>query len=64
MTALTALYLSVVLYCFATWFKVFHLDTDSSPPQKRLALKVLIVGCIFWPIVVPLSKLEKGTLAQ
>jgi hypothetical protein len=61
---LTGLYLSRAVYCFATWFKIFRKDNSLSEPEKRMCLKVLAVATIFWPIVLPISSMEKRLLGS
>lgn len=56
---LTALYFATAIHCFASWFKRFRQDTSLSEAEKRLCLKVLAVATLFWPIVLPISSLEK-----
>lgn len=56
---LTAFYITKAIQCFANWFKRFRQDTSLSESEKRLCLKVLALATVFWPIVLPLSALEK-----
>jgi hypothetical protein len=56
---LAALYCAKAIQCFASWFKRFRKDTSLSDSEKRLCLQVLAVATIFWPIVLPISSLEK-----
>jgi uncharacterized membrane-anchored protein len=56
---LTALYLGKAIYYFSRWFQRFRQDTSLSEQDKRFCWKVLTVATIFWPIVLPLSSLEK-----
>lgn len=59
MATLSLAYLLSALFCFATWFKVFQQETNLSPQEKAISIKVLIVASVFWPIAVPISHLEK-----
>ncbi len=61
---LTALYVSKAIQCFANWFQRFRQDTSLSESEKRLCLKVLALATIFWPIVLPLSAMEKWLCAS
>ncbi|MCA1995381.1 MAG: hypothetical protein LDL41_25535 [Coleofasciculus sp. S288] len=64
MIVLSATYVLSALFCFATWFNVFRKDTHLSPEQKRISKRVLIVATLLWPIVVPISYLEKRSKKQ
>lgn len=59
-----ALYVSTALYYFATWFKILRRDTSLSQQQKWFCVKVLVIAAIFWPIVLPITSLEKRTLSH
>ncbi|NEO30539.1 MAG: hypothetical protein F6K36_08910 [Symploca sp. SIO3C6] len=59
MTFLPTIYLSAAFYFFLVWFGAFKRDMNISPQQKRISWLVLIVATIFWPIVVPISYLER-----
>jgi hypothetical protein len=56
---LTVLYFATAIQCFASWFKRFRKDTSLSDSEKRLCLQVLAIATLFWPIVLPISALEK-----
>lgn len=62
MQVITAVYLSGLLYFFCLFLTVFKQDRSLSQEEKRQSWIVLIVATIFWPIVVPLSCLEKGSI--
>jgi hypothetical protein len=59
MLVFPALYLSGALYCFTVWFKAFQRDTEMTAQQRHFSLKVLSIAVLFWPLVAPLSCLEK-----
>lgn len=59
---LTGLYLTTAVYCFSTWFELFRRDTSLSGSQKRFCLQVLTVATLLWPVVLPLTSLEKRLL--
>lgn len=61
---LTALYVTKASQCFFRWFQRFRQDTSLSASDKRLCLKVLALATVFWPIVLPLSALEKRLCAS
>ena len=61
---LAVLYFSKAIHCFIRWFKRFRLDTNLSEPEKALCLKVLAIATLFWPIILPLSSLEKQLLSS
>lgn len=64
MEILSALYLSAALYSFASLFKALKEETNLSPEQRQCSLKVISLAAIFWPIVMPLSYLEKRSRAK
>ena len=61
---LTVLYFATAIQCFSSWFKRFRQDTSLSDSEKRLCWQVLAVATIFWPIVLPISSLEKRICAS
>jgi len=64
MEILSAAYLSVALYSFASLFKALKQETNLSPEQRQCSLKVISLAAVFWPIVMPLSYLEKRSKAK
>ncbi len=55
-------YLIMAQRIFKVWIEFFQRDASLSSAEKQLSWVVLIVGTIFWPIVVPIayvSLLEK-----
>lgn len=48
-------YLVIAQRIFNTWFKLFQQDTHMSLMEQRLSWIILILGAMFWPIVVPIS---------
>lgn len=59
MLVFPVLYLSGALYCFTVWFKAFQRDSEMTAQQRHYSLKVLSIAILFWPLVAPLSCLEK-----
>ena len=56
---LAVLYFLKAIHCFIRWFKRFRRDTNLSEHEKALCLKVLAIATLFWPIILPVSSLEK-----
>ncbi len=54
---LVLLYLAMLQRVFKVWLKFFQQDSDISPEEKRLSWFILIIGAVFWFLVVPLSYL-------
>jgi hypothetical protein len=50
-------YFSIALIVFLVWFKSFWNDTATSK-KDVISWIVLIMGPLFWPVVVPLSLLQ------
>jgi hypothetical protein len=61
---LSVVYLVTATCYFVSCFKLFRQDRNLSEPEKRLCLQVLTLATIFWPIVLPLSSLEKRMFAS
>jgi hypothetical protein len=40
-------------------FKAFSQETNLSLPERNTSWRVLILATIIWPLVVPISNLEK-----
>jgi hypothetical protein len=51
------LYLTVLQRVFKLWLKFFRQDSNISLEEKRLSWFILIIGAVFWPLVVPVSYL-------
>ena len=64
MAILSGLYVLVALSFFGTLFKGFKKSTDLSPEQRECALKVMSLAAIFWPVVAPISYLEKRSKSK
>ncbi len=64
MAILSGLYLLVALSFFGTLFEGFKKSTDLSPEQRECALKVMSIAAIFWPVVAPISYLEKRSKSK
>ncbi|MCZ0902527.1 hypothetical protein ON021_21725, partial [Microcoleus sp. HI-ES] len=50
-------YFSVALIVFIVWFKSFWNDTATSK-KDLISWIALIIGPLFWPVVLPLSLLQ------
>jgi hypothetical protein len=61
---LTGLYTLTALYYFSTWFIVFKQEINLSSDEKSLLWGVLVLAAILWPIVIPISSLEKRIISQ
>ena len=64
MALLSGLYLVVALSFFGTLFNGLSKSTDLSKEQRECSLKVMSLAAIFWPIVLPISYLEKRSKAK
>jgi hypothetical protein len=42
---------------FNVWLKLYQQDSSISVEEKQLSWIILILGAVFWPIVVPISYL-------
>jgi len=50
-------YFSIALIVFIVWFKSFWNDTATSK-KDLISWTALIIGPLFWPVVLPLSLLQ------
>ena len=64
MALLSGLYLVVALSFFGTLFDDLSKSADLSQEQRECSLKVMSLAAIFWPIVLPISYLEKRAKAK
>ncbi len=48
-------YLLIAQRFFRLWFKLFQQDSSMSLEEKRFSKIVLVIGTVFWLIVVPIS---------
>lgn len=64
MTVLPSIYLSVALYFFWIWLEAFKQEKNIPSQQLHISWLVLIVATIFWPIVVPISYLERINISE
>ncbi|HAA31681.1 MAG TPA: hypothetical protein DCE56_33245 [Cyanobacteria bacterium UBA8553] len=64
MALLSGLYLVVALSFFGSLFEGLSKSTDLSKEQRECSLKVMSLAAIFWPIVLPISYMEKRSKAQ
>jgi hypothetical protein len=51
-------YLIIAGNLFATWFGYFKKYTSPFDPQRFSYLMTLVVGAVFWPVVVPIAYLS------
>lgn len=49
------IYLVIAKRIFNTWFKLFQRDTVMSVEESRLSWLILIIGAMFWLLIVPIS---------
>jgi hypothetical protein len=61
---LIGLYLSKAVHYFVTSVKVLKQDSNLTEQERSFCLKVLVVAAILWPIVRPISALEKRTVSH
>lgn len=54
---LVLLYLAMLQRVFKVWLQFFQQESDITPEEKRLSWFILIIGAVFWPLVVPVSYL-------
>ncbi len=64
MTILPVIYVSVALCSFATLYKDLQEATNLSSEQRECSWRVIILAATLWPIVVPISYLEKRSKAR
>lgn len=60
MVLFPAIYLLAALYFLRQWWKAFKQDTELSAEESRFSWFVLIIATLLWPVVVPISMLEKS----
>lgn len=51
-------YLLIARSFFTTWLAVFQQDTQLNSEEKFLAIVILILSTVLWPVVLPLAYLE------
>lgn len=51
-------YLVMAYFFLNEWLDFFLADKDLTTEQRFISYIVLIIGTIFWPIVVPIAYLE------
>ena len=59
MMVLLGIYLLVACKLLHTWLTTLQKNTDLSYEQKYISWVVLAIATVFWPIVVPISYMEK-----
>lgn len=64
MAILPVIYFSVALWSFASLFKDLQEETNLSSEQRECSWRVIILAATLWPIVLPISYLEKRSKAQ
>ncbi|HEY9893146.1 MAG TPA: hypothetical protein V6D37_15335, partial [Candidatus Sericytochromatia bacterium] len=57
MFILFCVYLIMLQRVFNVWLKLYQQDSSISVEEKQLSWIILILGAVFWPIVVPISYL-------
>lgn len=57
-----ALYLVGVLYFFFIFYNLFKENTNLDAEQKRISWIALMISSGFWPLVVPISCIEKRSI--
>lgn len=50
-------YLVMTQHLFKLWLKFLQRDTRMSPEENSLSWVILVIGTLFWPIVVPINYL-------
>ena len=50
-------YLVMTRHLFKLWLKFLQRDTSRSPEENSLSWTILVIGSLFWPIVVPICYL-------
>ncbi|MFB2982778.1 hypothetical protein [Microseira sp. BLCC-F43] len=58
LVAVVVYYLLIARSVFTTWLAVFHQDTQLTSEEKFLAIVILIISTVLWPVVLPLAYLE------
>lgn len=61
---LTGVYFLAALYYFTKWFILFKQQANLSSTDKGLLWGVLVLATVFWPIVIPISSLEKRAFSE
>jgi predicted neutral ceramidase superfamily lipid hydrolase len=51
-------YLLIARSFFTTWLAIFQQDTQLTSEEKFLAIVILILSTVLWPVVLPLAYLE------
>ncbi|HBE19157.1 MAG TPA: hypothetical protein DEG17_22705 [Cyanobacteria bacterium UBA11149] len=64
MMVLLGVYLSVACKLLHTWLKAFQQTPDLAKDQKYLCGIVFAIATVFWPIIIPISYLEKCAKRQ
>lgn len=64
MMALLGIYLSIACKLLHTWLKAFQQTPDLANDQKYICWMVFAIATVFWPIVLPISYLEKCAKGQ
>ena len=64
MMVLLIIYLLVACKLLHTWIKSIEKNPDLSYDQKYICWIVLAIATVFWPIVVPISYMEKCAKAE
>lgn len=51
-------YLLIAHRLLKIWIKFFQQDTNMSQADQQMSWVVLLIGTVFWPIVVPIAYLS------
>ncbi|HAZ48324.1 MAG TPA: hypothetical protein DCZ55_28685 [Cyanobacteria bacterium UBA11371] len=51
-------YLLIARSFFTTWLAVFQQDTQLTSQEKFLAIVILFLSTVLWPVVLPIAYLE------
>ncbi len=51
-------YLFIARYFFTTWLAILHQDTQLNSEEKFLAIAILLLLTVLWPVVIPVAYLE------
>jgi hypothetical protein len=64
MSILPVIYLSVAVWSFANLFKGLQEEINLSFEERKYAWEVIILAATLWPIIMPISYLEKRSKAK
>jgi hypothetical protein len=64
MPIIPLLYLSVAFWSFARLFKDLQEEVNLSSEERKYSWEVIILASTLWPIIIPISYLEKRSKAK